>query len=292
MLAVACSAASPRTLSAAGPAPDRKATASARAEARRLIPSRRLTPSAAVTEGVDVAGPPGFAACEQRPGIRDRPVLSVVGASFTAGTGPDNPRQSWAVRLAGRLGWNAVILGDPGAGYARPGFGHEGPARALLEREHLTALRPTLVILQFGHDDIGVPAAVERRQVQDAIDLIRDQAPWARIALITVFTAGRPSAAAAALDRVIVSAATAADPDVIVGDPLRQDWTFGHAVHGGLHPSAAGDERIAGIMDCLLRGYGVRPAASVRTAPVICDGAPPLPERLRATPKAVKAGEA
>jgi hypothetical protein len=223
---------------------------------------------------VDVTGPSGFAACERRIVGPGRAVLAVVGASFTAGTGPDRPRRSWAVRLAGMLGWNAVILGDPGAGYARPGFGHEGPARRLLERERLAALRPALVIVQFGHDDIGVPAAVERRQVRDTIGLIRAQAPRARITLVTVFTAGRPSPAAAALDQVIVSAATAADPDVIVGDPLRQDWTFGHAARGGLHPSAAGDEQIAGIMDRLLRAHGVRPAPSARAAPLVCDGAP------------------
>jgi lysophospholipase L1-like esterase len=226
--------------------------------------------SAVATGGVDVAGPSGFAACERRIVGPGRAVLAVVGASFTAGIGPDSPRRSWAVRLAGMLGWNAVILGDPGAGYARRGLGHEGPARRLLEREHLAALRPALVIVQFGYDDIGVPAAVERRQVRDTIGLIRAQAPRARIALVTVFTAGRASAAATLLDRVIVSSATAADPDVIIGDPLRQGWVFAHAVRGGLHPSAAGDQRIASIMDRLLRAHGVRPAASVRPAPLVC----------------------
>jgi hypothetical protein len=242
------------------------------------VQANHLMSPAAVTGGVDVAGPSGFAACERRIADPGRAVLAVVGASFTAGTGPDRPGLSWAVRLAGMLGWNAVVLGDPGAGYARPGFGHEGPARRLIEREHLAALRPALVIVQFGHDDIGVPAAVERRQVRDTIGLIRAQAPQARIALVTVFTAGRASAAATAVDRVIVSSATAADPDVIIGDPLRQRWVFGHAVRGGLHPSAAGDEQIASIMDRLLRAHGVRPVASARptpsaqAAPLVCDG--------------------
>jgi hypothetical protein len=244
---------------------------------------------------VDVTGAPGFAACERRIAGPGRAVLAVVGASFTAGTGPGSPRLSWAVRLARILDWNAVVLGDPGAGYARPGAGHEGPARTLLEREHLAALRPALVILQFGHDDLGVPAAVERRQVDATIGYVREQAPRARIALVTVFTAGRPSAAATALDRVIVSTATAADPGVIVGDPLRQDWTFGHAVRGGLHPSLAGDKQIAGIMDHLLRAHDVRPGASAPTAsssqapPLVCDGAPPPAGRLGVTPKAGKA---
>ena len=51
--------------------------------------------------------------------------MAIVGASYTAGIGPDNPAQSWAVRLARLLHWNAVIYGVPGAGYVarRPAAG-------------------------------------------------------------------------------------------------------------------------------------------------------------------------
>jgi hypothetical protein len=55
-------------------------------------------------------------------------VLAVAGASFTAGTGPGAARLSWAVLLARALGWNAVIVGVPGAGYTRAGAHGKGPA--------------------------------------------------------------------------------------------------------------------------------------------------------------------
>src|SRR5262249_10245530 len=87
------------------------------------------------------------------------PVAAIVGASFTAGVGPDNPVQSWAVQLAQELSWNAVVYGAPGAGYARGGPGGTRSMSRLLEAEDLDRLNPELVIVQAGHDDQGVPAA-------------------------------------------------------------------------------------------------------------------------------------
>jgi hypothetical protein len=83
-----------------------------------------------------------LAACELRleRAPNGLPVMAVVGASFTAGTGPGNAALSWAVLLA---------------------------------REDLRALHPGLVIVQAGHDDSGVPAPLERQRVGQAIDAIR-----------------------------------------------------------------------------------------------------------------------
>jgi len=44
----------------------------------------------------------------------------------------------------------------------RAGAGRKGPVSAELARVDLRALAPALVIVQAGHDDIGMPAAVER----------------------------------------------------------------------------------------------------------------------------------
>ena len=61
----------------------------------------------------------------------------------------------------------------------------------MLSEERLSGLVPAVVIVQAGHDDVGVPAARETRQVRAAVDLIRSVTPKARIALITVFAAER-----------------------------------------------------------------------------------------------------
>src|SRR4029077_3665405 len=81
--------------------------------------------------------------CEQqlqpsrRPGV---PTVAIVGASFTAGVGAEDPAGSWAVLLARQLRWNAFVYGVPGAGYVHPGLSRKGPVAAEVARVHLGAL--------------------------------------------------------------------------------------------------------------------------------------------------------
>lgn len=164
-----------------------------------------------------------------------------------------------------------AVSGDPGAGYVWAGVERAGPVAAGIARIGLRALRPTLVIVQAGHDDIGVPPDLERSRVEQAIALIRAEAPQARIALVTVFTGRSPSAAAYRTDRAIVAGAMAADSQVIVIDPLAAGWRFPR-VHDGLHPTAGGSAWIAGQVARILREHGVRqgpPGTSV----IVCDQA-------------------
>jgi lysophospholipase L1-like esterase len=243
-------------------------------------------PAAARTLGP--AKPPGpLAACERRLlTAQDRattPLLAVVGASFTAGVGPDNPSQSWAVLLAQRLRWDAVVYGDPGAGYMRAGAYHRGPVAAELRRIELRALSPGLVIVQAGHDDIGIPAQLEEQRVERAIALIRAEAPKARIALLTVFPGRRNRAGADRTDRAIVIAATAADRNVIIMDPLTGHWRFPQ-VADGLHPTQTGDAWIAARVEGVLEADGVRPtapSAGRSPSPIICDDGVGVRQRSR-----------
>jgi lysophospholipase L1-like esterase len=213
------------------------------------------------------------AACEARieRGPHRVPTVAIVGASYTAGIGPDNPEQSWAVALARQLHWNAVIYGVPGAGYVRTGAAGRGPVARMLGQESLRELAPALVIVQAGHDDVGMPARLERRRVTAAVHLIHTAAPAARIALLTTFaTSIDGSPALRQTDEDIVAAGTAADPDAIVMDPLAGRWTFPRA-GDGLHPTAAGDAWIARTAAAILLAHGVRPAPVTSAAPVICD---------------------
>jgi lysophospholipase L1-like esterase len=223
----------------------------------------------------------GLAGCEDKiesgAGGGGLPRLAIVGASFTAGVGPGNPRQSWAVLLARQLRWDAVVYGDPGAGYVRLGVGRQGPMAAEIARIGLRALKPALVIVQAGHDDIGVPARLEERRVGQLVATIRAEAPHSRIALLTVFAGRTRSAAAYRTDRAIVSAGAAADHQLIVMDPLAAGWTFAHAPDG-LHPSAAGDAWIARQVDTILREHGVLAEPAGRGA-VSCDAGIPVPPR-------------
>jgi lysophospholipase L1-like esterase len=251
--------------------------------ARRAVSSVELTqrPARAVSQsggdrshGPDLrAAAASLGSCEARleRGPRQIPTVAIVGASYTAGVGPDNPALSWAVGLARLLHWNAVIDGVPGAGYVRASTSGRGPVSRMLTDESLRGLNPALVIVQAGHDDVGVPASLERRQVEAAVHQIMTSAPGARIALVTTFAAtpnGSPPLWDT--DRAIVAAASAADPQAVVMDPLAARWAFQHA-GGGLHPTAAGDEWIARTVASLLLAHGIRPAPATGTAPVICD---------------------
>jgi lysophospholipase L1-like esterase len=224
-----------------------------------------------------------LAGCEQK--IKHGVLtLAIVGASFTAGVGPGNPGKSWAVLLARQLHWNAVVYGDPGAGYVRAGLGRKGrrgPVIDEITRIGLGALKPELVIVQAGHDDIGVPPRLEERRVEQVIDLIRAEAPRAQIALLTVFAGRSRSAAAYRTDHAIVAGGIAADRGVIVMDPLTGGWTFPRS-RDGLHPSAAGSVWIAAKVAGILREHRVLPARSTVSGGVVCDVGIAVPRQRKA----------
>jgi lysophospholipase L1-like esterase len=239
-----------------------------------------------------------LAACEQRlrqtrSGSGQRvPTVVIVGASFTAGVGPGRPDRSWAALLARRLGWNAVVYGDPGAGYVRPGVHRRGPVAREISEVGLSKLNPALVIVQAGHNDMGIPAALEAQRVKQVIAQIRTAAPDAGIGLITVFVGRLHRPAAYQTDRTIVAAAKAADPAVIIMDPLAGKWKFAR-VRDGLHPSAAGSQWIAGEVGQILEGRGVHPmlaprgtsaAPGRRAARVICDFGLQVPPAIHPPP--------
>ena len=239
---------------------------------------------------VNVRQATALTGCEQRlqpdrrPGV---PTVAIVGASITAGVGAEDPAGSWAVLLARQLHWNAFVYGVPGAGYVLPGLGRKGPVAAEIARAHLRALQPALVIVQAGHDDMSVPPGLERDRVEQAIARIRAEAPQARIALLTVFAGRSRPPAIYRTDEAIVAGGMAADPQVIIMDPLASGWRFPHA-RDGLHPSPQGDAWIAGKVAGILRQYGMRPAPAGRAAALcaiaIRPPAPPIGARTRPVP--------
>ncbi|HEY1627803.1 MAG TPA: SGNH/GDSL hydrolase family protein [Streptosporangiaceae bacterium] len=197
-------------------------------------------------------------------------LLVVVGASFTAGVGPGTADRSWAVVLARSMGWNAVVYGVPGAGYVRRGAGYRGPVTAELTRIELSALHPDLIIVQAGHDDIGIDPQLEQQQVEETIAQVHSDAPNARIALVTVFPGRAKLARAWLTDGAIVAGATAADPNVIIMDPLAGNWAYQRG-EDGLHPTVAGSDWLANEIAGILHGYGVTGTGDLDGRLILCD---------------------
>jgi acyl-CoA thioesterase I len=219
---------------------------------------------------------------------RPRPLLVALGASFTAGVGAERPSQGWAIRLAELIRWRAVTIGVPGAGYVAEGTGRLGPVAREVIRAHLAALHPALVLIQAGHDDLGIPTVTEAARVASLVESLRAEVPSAKLAFLTVFSP--PDAAGPLLrqevstDSAIVSAIRRVDPAAFVIDPLRNHWRFPRDDGGtGLHPSSRGHLVIAERVARALVRDGVIPSARSRPqrATVTCTSLVQAAERSR-----------
>ena len=82
-----------------------------------------------------------------------------------------------------------------------------------------------------------------RHRRQPGVHQLRQQAPGAKIAVVTVFPSIHRGAAARTTDAAIIGAARSVDPSVVVISPLSEGWTYRSAEDG--HPGSAAHERIA-----------------------------------------------
>lgn len=186
-----------------------------------------------------------------------RPLMVVIGASFSVGVGAGSSRLAWPEDMARLLRWRLIVSADPGAGYINRGTAHLGPFSRLLSRIDLARLHPRLVIIQGGHDDIGWPPAEERARVRALVRRIESEAPAAQIAVVSVFSAKRhPRPRAWAIDRAVVTGAEAADPSVLVFNPLRSEWRYPR-LPGHLHPTRTGYRWLAHRIVHLLAKNGL-----------------------------------
>jgi lysophospholipase L1-like esterase len=194
------------------------------------------------------------------------PLISVVGASFTAGVGPDNPSSNWAVRLAELLGWRGKTFGVPSVGYVNPGQDRLGPLDRLVSDLELASSHPKVVIVQAGHNDWRVPGTIERGRVEALVGLIEREDPGARLVFLTGFAtlhSDRVNKRVSYTNDAIVEAIRSIDPKAIVIDPF--SWRFQRS-SDGLHPTALGDLQIAERVDGVLKADSVVTGATKPTA--------------------------
>lgn len=185
------------------------------------------------------------------------PTVAVIGASFAAGTGAGSPQHAWPADLGRLLHWRVVVSADPGAGFVATGDHDRGPFDRLAGALDLPKLKPGLVIVQGGHNDIGAPQAEVAQRVRALIDTIHRQAPKAKIGVLSVFAdQWGPTKAQRQSDATILDSARRADPSVLIFDPLAGPWRFPRS-HDHLHPTPAGHQDIANRLAAALGRAGV-----------------------------------
>lgn len=166
----------------------------------------------------------------------DRGSVVVIGASVSSGRAV-SASSAYPRQVGAMSGRNVYVSARSGAGYA------DGSIARLTQAANLPARNPSLVVLQAGTNDVGAPPALIAGQVRQVVSTVRQQAPDAKIAVVTVFPSIHKGAAARNTDAAIVGAARAVDPNVAVISPLAEGWTYRASADG--HPGAAAHERIA-----------------------------------------------
>ncbi|RDH10687.1 SGNH/GDSL hydrolase family protein [Tsukamurella pulmonis] len=165
-----------------------------------------------------------------------RPIV-VIGASIS--TGYEVAGVVAYPRMISAIERRSVYLSArSGAGYA------DGSIAGLTHAAKLTERNPALVVVQAGSNDVGASTSAIDTRARQVITTVRQQAPNARIALITVFPTVHGSGPdARATEAAIVGAARAVDPSVSVISPLSEGWVYGSSSDG--HPDAATHQKLA-----------------------------------------------
>ncbi len=130
--------------------------------------------AATPTATASLARTPTATATAQRVGIQlpAEPVLLILGDSYTAGNGADQPDQGWAYLVAGSLGYPTNIDGVGGTGFAWGGGEQDNLAQEyevrLQEIAANPAFIPNVLILQGGQNDARItnPAEIEAATAQ------------------------------------------------------------------------------------------------------------------------------
>ena len=120
--------------------------------------SASAPPSAAAPPAIGAPSPTGTAT-PQPPGIQlpAEPVLLILGDSYTAGVGADQPDQGWAYLVAEELGYPADVDGVGGTGFAWGGGAQDERGEEYEVRLRRIAGNPAFVpnvlVLQGGQND-------------------------------------------------------------------------------------------------------------------------------------------
>lgn len=198
---------------------------------------------------------PTATATAPQPGIElpAEPVLLVMGDSYTAGVGADQPDQGWAYLVAGQLGYPTNIDGVSGTGFAWGGGGQDE-----LAGEYETRLRdiaanpafvPNVLILQGGQNDSQVPNTEEvTAATAQTIEAARRFWPGVQVVVLGPSAPQPLAEELRGVNSAVRAGAAAAGAPFI--DAIEAGWFTTANSPGfdadGAHPNSAGHAYLAG----------------------------------------------
>ncbi|WP_083510435.1 SGNH/GDSL hydrolase family protein [Pseudarthrobacter sulfonivorans] len=206
------------------------------------------TPTATATPAPTVAA----TAQQLKIQLPAQPVLLILGDSYTAGDGADQPDQGWAYVVANALGYPTNIDGVGGTGFAWGGGEQDNLAQEYEVRLQEIAANPTFVpnvlILQGGQNDalITSPDEIQTATAQ-TIEAARTLWPGVQVVVLGP-SAPHPLAEElqGANSAVRAGAAAAGAPFI---DAYEAGWFTGANSPGfdfdGAHPNTAGHAHLA-----------------------------------------------
>ncbi|WP_018657494.1 SGNH/GDSL hydrolase family protein [Actinomadura flavalba] len=219
----------------------------------------------------------GAACGDEKAAPREAPrpaVVFAIGDSYTTGIHGLPADRAYAAETARLLGWQIIIGGNPGSGYAAGGAKAFGP---LFQAQFAWRPAPDLVLLAGGHNDVVLPGPAVAAKAKELVAIVRQRYPRAKIVMLGPMWGRDPGPKALAVRDVI--AAAAAEVKVPFVDPLAGRWITGNVKQrtgnavqyiraDGIHPNYAGNRYVAGRLATELRTLGLdRPHVTRSPAP-------------------------
>ncbi|UBU14200.1 SGNH/GDSL hydrolase family protein [Nonomuraea gerenzanensis] len=190
-----------------------------------------------------VLGLPSCAFATKSPPVKEQaPVMMFVGDSFTVGSGPVPPWQTYASQTARLLGWQPIIAGAGGTGFC-----NEGRAGRTFQRSFEVELAwrpaPDLLVISGGHNDRRWSAERVRGAAASLLAEVRAHWPATRTVVVGPIWMGEPPKKAYGVRDAVAQAARAGKVTFL--DPMRRTWPKEAILPDGVHPTLAGHEGLA-----------------------------------------------
>ncbi|PZG04756.1 SGNH/GDSL hydrolase family protein [Nonomuraea aridisoli] len=191
----------------------------------------------AIFTTMSACAPPEPPAAEPAPRV-----MMFLGDSFTVGSGPVPPSETYASETARLMGARPVIAGASGTGYV-----NEGRVGRTFERSFEVELAwrpaPDLLVISGGHNDRRWRPARVRAAADRLLAKVRAHWPGTDVVVVGPLFMGEPPRRAYAVRDVLARAAQ--DGGVTFADPMTRRWPPATALRDGVHPTHAGHELIA-----------------------------------------------